>query len=240
VVYFDGYGIVIILDSVLEYLGTVIQESFWLAPVLALGAGILTSFTPCSLSSIPLVIGYVGGIGTDPKKAFRLSLTFAIGSAVTFTILGTAASLMGNLIGTSAKWWYLVLGALMVVMALQTWEVINVIPSTYLLSRNTKKGYVGAFVAGILGGVFSSPCATPVLIALLAVVAGKGSMLWGALLLLLYAIGHGALALIAGTSVGFVQKLSRDERYGRFSRVIIILMGTAILFIGFYMFYLGF
>ncbi|HPD01623.1 MAG TPA: cytochrome c biogenesis protein CcdA, partial [Acetivibrio sp.] len=79
----------------LESLSTLISESIWLAPLLALIAGVLTSVTPCSLSTIPLIIGYVGGTGNDnPKKAFRLSLVFASGMAITFTALGTAASLL--------------------------------------------------------------------------------------------------------------------------------------------------
>jgi cytochrome c biogenesis protein CcdA len=150
------------------------------------------------------------------------------------------ASLAGNLIGTSAKWWYIALGILMFLMTLQTWEIFNFIPSTYLTSKNTKRGYVGALIAGILGGIFSSPCSTPVLIALLAIVAGRGSILWGIILLLLYSIGHAILAIIAGTSIGFVQKLSRSEKYGKFSTILKIVMGGIILMIAFYMFYLGF
>lgn len=228
------------IDGLLESISQTIAQSLWLAPLLALLAGVLTSFTPCSLSTVPLIIGYVGGTGTDTKKAFRLSLVFALGSAVTFTALGTVASMMGNLIGSGGGWWYIVLGVLMVLMALQTWEIWSIIPSTYLLSKNKRRSYIGAFIAGILGGVFSSPCATPVLVALLAIVAGKGSVVWGILLLLLYSIGHGALALVAGTSTGFVQKLSSDERYGKLSKVLKIVMGSVILLIGFYMFYLGF
>lgn len=128
----------------------------------------------------------------------------------------------------------------MVLMALQTWGIFEIIPSSYLICKNTKKGFAGAFIAGILGGVFSSPCSTPVLIALLAIVAGKGSIVWGILLLLLYSIGHGILAIIAGTSIGFVQKLSSSERYGKASTILKIVMGALILLIGFYMFYLGF
>lgn len=228
------------IDSWLNTLGALISESMWLAPVLALLAGVLTSFTPCSLSSIPLVIGYVGGTGTEPKKAFRLSLVFAAGSAVTFTILGTLASLAGRLVGTSASWWYLALGVLMVLMALQTWEIFNFIPSTYLLSKSTRRGYAGALIAGILGGVFSSPCATPVLIALLAIVAGKGSVAWGMLLLLLYSIGHGVLTIFAGTSIGFVRSMTQNGKYGRASQWMKWCMGAVILFMGFYMFYLAF
>lgn len=229
------------MTAILESISELITNSGWLAPFLALLAGVLTSFTPCSLSTLPLVIGFVGGTGQrDTKKAFRLSLTFTAGTAVTFTVLGVVASIAGKLMGNAASWWYLVLGALMVLMALQTWGIFEIIPSSYLISKNTKKGYIGAFVAGILGGIFSSPCSTPVLIALLGIVAGKGNILWGALLLLLYAIGHGILAVIAGTSIGFVQKLTASKKYGRASDALKIIMGALILLIGFYMFYLGF
>ncbi len=229
------------MTAILESLSELITKSGWLAPILALVAGVITSVTPCALSSIPLVLGYVGGTGQrDTKKAFWLSVTFAVGAAVTFTTLGVIASIAGRLMGTSASWWYIILGVLMILMALQTWGIFEIIPSSYLIAKNTKKGFIGAFIAGILGGVFSSPCSTPVLIALLAIVAGKGSILWGILLLLLYSIGHGILAIIAGTSIGFVQKLSSSEKYGKASTVLKIAMGTLILLIGFYMFYLGF
>ena len=229
------------MTEILESLSELITKSGWLAPLLALVAGILTSFTPCSLSSIPLVIGYVGGVGQrDTKRALWLSVTFAAGAAVTFTALGVIASLAGRLMGTSASWWYIILGVLMILMALQTWGIFEIIPSSYLIAKNKRRGYVGAFIAGILGGIFSSPCSTPVLIALLAIVAGKGSILWGILLLLLYSIGHGILAIVAGTSIGLVQKLSSSEKYGKASAVLKIVMGSLILLIGFYMFYLGF
>lgn len=229
------------MTQLLENISKIMAQSHWIAPFLAFAAGIMTSFTPCSLSSIPLVIGYVGGTGgRDVKKAFKLSLTFVIGSAVTFTVLGMIASTAGRLMGNSANWWYNVLGILMILMALQTWGIFEIIPSSYLLSKNTKKGFIGAFIAGFLGGIFSSPCSTPVLIALLAIVASKGSILWGILLLLLYSAGHGILAVIAGTSVGFVQKLSHSEKYGRASSFLKVVMGSVILLIGFYMFYLGF
>ncbi|HNY21857.1 MAG TPA: cytochrome c biogenesis protein CcdA [Treponemataceae bacterium] len=152
------------INVALEHLSLLIQGSFWLAPVLALLAGVLTSVTPCSLSSVPLVVAYVGGTGrNDPKIAFRYSLAFALGMAITFTALGATASLLGKLLnfGTSG-WWYLILGGLMILMALQTWGIITIIPATYAQSKNTRRGYPGAILMGVLGGLFSSPCATPV------------------------------------------------------------------------------
>ncbi len=229
------------MDIFLDSLALLILESSWIAPLIAFLAGILTSFTPCSLSSIPLVIGYVGGTQVhDTKKSFLLSLIFAVGSAVAFTALGIIAATAGSLLGNQSGMWYIFLGTLMVLMALQTWGIYDFIPSTALLSKNTRKGQSGAFIAGILGGIFSSPCSTPILIALLSIVATKGSLAYGALLLLLYSIGHGILAVAAGTSVGFVQKLLQNERYTKASTTVKIVLGTLILFIGFYMFYLGF
>ncbi len=231
----------IVTTQWLEYISDTISANMWLAPLLALFAGVLTSITPCALTTVPLVIGYVGGRGErDTKRAFRLSVVFSLGMAATFTVLGTAASLLGRLMQGTGSWWYILLGILMILMALQTWEIFNFIPSSYAINKNTKRGFFGAFLAGILGGFFSSPCATPVLIVLLAIVAKQGNLIWGILLLLLYSLGHSFLVLIAGTSVGFVQKISSSDRYGMASKVLKLLMGSLILLMAFYMFYLGF
>lgn len=229
------------INQWLESLSALIATNFWLAPILALAAGILTSVTPCALTSIPLVIGYVGGTGgSDPRRAFRLSAVFALGMAFTFTLLGAAASLLGRLMQSTGPWWYILLGVLMVMMALQTWELFNFIPTSYAISKNTKRGFGGAFIAGILGGFFSSPCATPVLVVLLALVAKDGNLLWGILLLLIYSLGHSILVLISGTSIGFVQRISTNSSYGKASQFLKIGMGAMILLLSFYMFYLGF
>ncbi|ACL19275.1 cytochrome c biogenesis protein transmembrane region [Desulfitobacterium hafniense DCB-2] len=225
----------------LESIASAISVNTWLAPFLALVAGILTSITPCALSSVPLVIGYVGGAGQrDARKAFWLSAVFALGMSLTFTVLGTVASLLGRLLHGTGSWWYIFLGVLMLLMALQIWGIYDFVPSSYAISKNTKRGFGGAFLAGILGGFFSSPCATPVLVVLLAVVAQEGSLMWGILLLLLYSLGHSFLILIAGTSVGFVHTLSSSEKYGKLSNLLKILMGLIIMCISFYMFYIGF
>ena len=229
------------IDQWLKALGEAISNNFWIAPLLALLAGVLTSFTPCSLSSIPLVIGYVGGYaGNDVKKAAGYSLVFCLGTAVTFTALGTIASLLGRLIQGTGSWWFIVLGVLMVLMALQTWEIIYIIPQSGAIGKNKRKGYIGAALTGMLGGLFASPCATPVLVVLLAIVADKGSLIWGIILLLFYSVGHSIIIMIAGSSVGFVKKLSTSEKYKSYNKVFKIVMGAIILLLGFYMFYLGF
>ncbi len=229
------------INDWLSQIAEMIRHNMWFAPILALLAGILTSVTPCSLSSVPLIIGYVGGVGEkNTKKAFAYSAVFSLGTAVTFVALGIIATSAGKLMGTSSPIWYIILGVLMVLMALQTWEIFNFIPSINLIFKSKKRGFIGAFLAGILGGIFSSPCSTPVLIALLAIVADKGNLIWGILLMLLYSIGHSALVMVAGTSIGFVQKINNSEKYKKAAVILKFVMGTAILLIGFYMFWLAF
>lgn len=228
-------------DNILVSFADMMRTNIIAAPAIAFAAGILTSFMPCSLSSVPLVIGYVGGVGErNVKRSFVLSLIFALGTAITFTVLGAAAAAAGSLIGTSHKWWYILLGILMVLMALQTWEIFNFIPSSNLLSKNKKRGIAGAFIAGILSGIFSSPCATPVLVALLAVAAETGNLFYGMILMFVYGAGHSIVSIAAGTSVGFVQRIKSSGAYGKAGNVFKIVLGLLILFIGLYMFYLGF
>ena len=153
------------IDQWLTALSAIMTANAWFAPVLALAAGVLTSFTPCTLSSIPLVIAYVGGTGVrETRRALILSAVFSAGMALSSTLLGLFASILGRLMQGTGPWWYIVLGVLMVLMALQIWGIYDFIPSTYAVGRNKKRGMVGAFLAGILGGLFSTPCSTPVLI----------------------------------------------------------------------------
>ena len=225
------------MDALLDRTTMLIGENLWLAPLLSLFAGVLSSLAPCSLSSVPLVVFYVGAGDGGVKRNFLYSAVFALGMAVTFTALGIAASAAGRLMGGSSPVWHVMLGLLMVMMALQMWGIFDFIPSVSLISKNRRRGILGAFAAGVLGGVFSSPCSTPVLIALLTLVAGKGSFAWGLLLMLLYSLGHGALVIAAGTSMGFVRKLSAGSKA---AEVVKIAVGLLILSTGLYMFWLAF
>ena len=229
------------MNNILETMSELIKNNFWIAPLISLFAGIISSIMPCSLTTIPLIIGCVSGTQANSgKKAFKLSVFFSIGMAITFTTLGALASILGKYMQQGGSWWYILLGIIMIMMALQTFEIFTFVKPTNLQSKSTKKGIVGAFIAGILGGIFASPCSTPVLIVLLALVANSGNMIWGIFLLLIYSIGHSVLVIITGTCVGTAKKIMQSEKYGKFSSILKYILGTIILLIGFYMFYLGF
>lgn len=217
------------MEDTLKNIASMLGNSIWLGPLLALLGGVLSSLMPCSLSTVPLVIGCVGGGEAKGAKAFFLSLLFALGSTITFTALGLIASLAGVLLEKAEIWMHLILGLILILMALQMWGVIDLIPTSSLLAGNRLKGAPGAFVAGLIAGVFSAHCATPVIVALLAIVIDNGRILFGIVLLLFFSIGHAVLSVIAGTSVGLVQKITDSPRYEKAGRIIRIILGIIII-----------
>ena len=221
------------MSEILDTLSRVMADNLWAAPVLSLLAGIITSFTPCSLASVPMLLACVGASGAGPKKAFRLSLSMACGMAVTFGIFGSVASAIGHYMHEAGHWWAALMGILMILMALQVFGVIHVIPHVHVSEATTKKGYAGAFLTGALGGLFASHCAIPVMVALLALVAELGkNAWWGVLLMILYAVGHSILLIAAGTGYSYVEKLIQDPKFEKVSVWLRRILGVVILAVG--------
>ncbi len=96
---------------------SILQAGSLLAYLLVFLGGIVTSIGPCNVAMIPLVIGYVGGSHNLSRgRSFALSLTFAVGLAITFMLLGVIATLIGGLIGgTSRAWYYVVAGVCLLI-----------------------------------------------------------------------------------------------------------------------------
>jgi cytochrome c biogenesis protein CcdA len=199
-----------------------IERIITLYPLIAFGAvflaGIISSASPCVLATIPLVVGFVGGYSDgDRLKAFRYSLTFILGLSTTFTAFGATAGLLGTMFGTLGGPWYLIAGCIALVMGGQLMGLYEIRLPIRHDFKPKRGGLVGAFLLGLLFGVVSSPCATPVLVVLLTLVAGKGQVLYGIGLLFSYAIGHCLLMLFAGTFTGFVEGFVKARGVMNFS-----------------------
>jgi len=191
-------------------------------PLLAFGAvflaGVLSSASPCVLATIPLVVGFVGGYSDGNRAtAFRYSLVFILGLSLTFTALGAAAGLLGTMFGTLGGPWYVIAGVIALVMGGQMMGLYEIRLPIKQDFKPKRAGLVGSFLLGLFFGVVSSPCATPVLVVLLTLVAGKGQVLYGIALLFTYAIGHCLLMLAAGTFTGFVEGFVKTRGVANFS-----------------------
>lgn len=198
--------------------------------------GVITSIGPCNVAMIPLIIGYIGGSQRlDKKRAFSISLVFAVGLAVTFVGLGLIASLLGGLIGGSTRIWYYVVSAVCILIGLQMLGVINIPTPGWFSAMREKvnpKGLLGAFLLGLVSGLVASQCATPVLAAILTyVMAQKASMLYGAVLLFLYALGRGVPIILAGTFTGVLKNF---RAFGKWAEAADKVAGAIIILVGLY------
>lgn len=196
------------MEAILNNIRHIIQNQHGLAFIAVFFGGLVSAASPCVLAAIPLIIGYVGGYSEGNKKnAALFSLVFVLGLSITFTLLGAAASAMGQILGFMGRWIYIILAAIAVLMGLQLMGIIS-IPLPFQKTRQVNAtGLAGAFLLGMLTGTVSSPCATPVLAVILAYVSTQGDMLYGGSLLFVYALGHCALIFVAGLSAGLTESV---------------------------------
>jgi cytochrome c biogenesis protein CcdA len=201
-------------------------------------AGLISAFSPCVLITIPLIISYVGGYAEgDVKRSFTYSLAFALGLAITFTILGAVASLAGTLMGDIGGFWKYILSAVAIVMGLQMMGILNFQIPTPRMVKPEQKGLIGAFLLGLLFGIASSPCATPVLALILTFVASKRNLIYGTSLLFVYALAHTVLIFAVGVSTGLAEAFLKSQKVAdlsiiahKVSGAIFVLIGIAVLF----------
>ncbi len=223
------------MQGLLENIQTIIQNQHGLAFIAVFFGGIVSASSPCVLAAIPLIIGYVGGYSEgNKKKAILYSLVFIIGLSVTFTILGAAASVMGQVLSFVGKWIYIGLAFIAIIIGLQLIGFIT-IPLPFQKTRDVKtKGLLGAFLFGLLTGTVSSPCATPVLAVILAYVSTEGNIFYGASLLFVYAIGHCALIFAAGLSIGIAESIISSKGMKNFSFYSRKMSGVLLVVVGGY------
>ncbi|HPC83567.1 MAG TPA: cytochrome c biogenesis CcdA family protein [Thermoanaerobaculaceae bacterium] len=165
--------------------------------------GVVSSASPCVLAAVPLVVATVGGTSTNRSRAVALSTAFVLGLALCFTALGAIAALTGRLIGDVGEIWTVLLGVILVAMGLHLSGFVHLPLPQISGARFRGAGLAGAFALGALTGTLSSPCATPILVVVLSLVAFEQKVAWGTALLAVYSLGHVVLLFVAGAVSGF-------------------------------------
>lgn len=228
------------MNDLLFELSGLLKSGGGFLPLIAFLGGFLTSLTPCSLSALPFIIAYLGG-GEDSStgRNLALSATYAAGNALSFGALGLAAAFLGRVLNFTGKWWYLALGILMILLALDQFGLVNLTKSFTKLGQRVKRNRYGALVFGMISGIFASPCATPVMIALMTMITtAQISPLAGLGLYLAFALGNAITVVAAGMvsgRVGFI----KTQGYSKFSKLIEIGFGIIIFAFGMFLIYEG-
>ena len=185
---------------------------------LLFGAGVLTSLTPCIYPMIPITVALVGGesAGTRSRwRPFALTVSYAIGLALVYALLGLAAGLSGTLFGTVSTnpWLLFAMGNLLLLFALVMLDALPVpLPQAWLerASRAGEKGGVGgAFGMGAASGVVAAPCGAPVMAAVLTWVGSTRSATLGFVYLFVFSFGMTALLIVVGTFSGALARLPK-------------------------------
>ena len=191
------------------------------APAVALGAsflwGILSVLlSPCHLSSIPLIVGFIDAQGrTTARRAFATSSLFAGGILITIGIIGGITAAAGRMLGSVGAWANYFVAAIFLLVALVLLDVLPMPWSGPGQVGMKRRGPLAAFILGLVFGVALGPCTFAYMAPMLGVTfkVASASLAYGVLLLAAYGIGHCSVIVAAGTSTELVQRyLNWNER----------------------------
>lgn len=198
------------METLFTTLTRAVEGTPLLAGSAAVAWGVLSIvLSPCHLASIPLIVGFIdkqGRIAT--RRAFLISLLFAVGILVTIGLVGTVTAAAGRMMGDVGKAGNYFVAAVFFLVGL---HLVGVIPMPFsgpAPVNMKRKGMLAAFVLGLVFGIALGPCTFAYMAPMLAVTFRLAAVNppYGILLLVLYGVGHCSVIVLAGTCTEIVQR----------------------------------
>jgi cytochrome c-type biogenesis protein len=199
--------------------------------------GLISSISPCSLSMLPLIIGYIGGFSEEkPLKTLVQMIFFVIGSGLVFSIIGAICAITGKMfIGN--PYFALFVASIIMVMGLKILGVID-FELPVMIKEIPKNKMNNDFLYPILlGAVFAligTPCSTPILASIMAFASMSAKVSYAVIMLFLFSIGQGLIFIVAGF---LTSKLKSGKNFYKFSETIMKISGILLLAVSLYIFY---
>ncbi len=205
-------------------------------------SGAITAAAPCSLVAVPLLVGSSLALNKDltgrKKRLYTYAFTalFALGVALSFSILGFMVAKFGAFFSIAPLWAYLVAGVASLLIALYSFGFLGEIDKSAMIQKLIRYRLFGGLLIGIIFGLVSTPCASAPLFAIVSL-AGNSGYLYAYGLILLFALGHSLLLLVAGVSIGFAQTITSSTTMAKISDYLNKGFALILLGFGFYFFY---
>ena len=198
------------MQELFAQLTNAVQGSFFIALGASLIWGILSILlSPCHLASIPLIVGFIDEQGrTSTRRAFVTSLLFSVGILLTIAGVGVLTAAAGRMMGDLGRAGNYFVAVIFFIVGL---HLLGVIPLPFSGPGKVglkRKGWLAAFLLGLIFGIALGPCTFAYMAPILGITLKMGAEqpFYAALLLLMYGIGHCSIIVIAGTFTEIVQK----------------------------------
>lgn len=200
---------------------------------LAFIGGLIASVSPCILALLPVNLSYIGTLKIKSRwDAFKKAGLFVLGSVVILSLFGLVSSFAGAVMVEYRGYINIAVGLIMALMGLWLLGIIKI----NLPQMELSLPEAGPFGVGLTFALVSSPCASPVLFAVLAAAAATGSQILGTLTMVSYALGYTILIFLASLFTGLAKQskslLKHSEGIIRFGSVALIMTGAYYLFTG--------
>jgi cytochrome c-type biogenesis protein len=200
---------------------------------LAFIGGVIASISPCILALLPVNLSYIGTLKIESRwDAFSKAGLFVLGAVTILSLFGLVSSFAGAVMVEYRGYINIVVGLIMAVMGLWLLGVIK-LP---LPQMNLNLPQAGPYGVGVTFALVSSPCASPVLFAVLAAAAASGSQVLGTLTMVSYALGYTILIFLASLFTGLAKQsrnlLQHSETIIRLGSVALMVTGAYYLVTG--------
>lgn len=198
------------LDNVFNILYDWMNGAVFFAILASFGWGILSILlSPCHLSSIPLIVGYITSQGKiSLKKTFSISIVFSIGILITIALIGVITASLGRLMGDIGLAGNYFVAAIFFFVGFYLLGIINFNWNSFGLKQINSSGLWAALILGLLFGIALGPCTFAYMAPVLGVVFQTAQTDYSLAVAYLAAFGAGHCIVIAGagTLTGKVQK----------------------------------
>ena len=212
---------------------------------IALGAafvwGILSIIlSPCHLSSIPLIVGFIGGQGkVSTARAFWTATLFSIGILVTIAVIGMLTSAAGRMMGDIGAWGNYLVACVFFAVGL---FLLGVIPMPWSGPGQVgmkRKGLLAALILGLVFGIALGPCTFAYMAPVLGVTfkLAKTDGIQAAAMLIAYGVGHCSVIVLAGTSTELVQRYLDWNEKSKGVTILKSICGVLVILGGIYLIY---